>query len=367
VTASPASGGRGRRGGAEGGAGRRAAAGAAALACGLLALAACAKREPPSGGPPDIEPPVLVEATPDSGSARVPLESVITLTFSEGMEPRSTVEAVSMSPPQTFRQRRWRGRTLTLVPATAFAAGRTYTVYVANTARDRHGNPMAAGATFVFTTGDSFPAGRIEGEIQARGLEPAGVYLWCYDAAREGVPDSTGRDFDAVGLADAQGRFRIDGLAAPGRYRVWAFADLNRNRSFEPANDVLAPVDTVFDLAAAAPVASDVVLAVVNPRAPGAVSGHVVDASADSVGTLRVLAVAAADTTLRSIADTDRDGAFELSLTAGAWRLRGFHDRDRDRKWQGDRERASDTLRVEVTAAGVVKDVVLTVPPPAGP
>ena len=31
-------------------------------------------------------------------------------------EPRATVDAISMAPPRTFRQRRWKGRTLTLRP-----------------------------------------------------------------------------------------------------------------------------------------------------------------------------------------------------------------------------------------------------------
>src|SRR5207247_1179376 len=54
----------------------------------------CAKREPPSGGPPDVTPPRLVRSDPDSGRASVPLETRVALTFSEAMEPRSTSEAV---------------------------------------------------------------------------------------------------------------------------------------------------------------------------------------------------------------------------------------------------------------------------------
>ena len=57
-----------------------------------------------------------------------------------------------------------------------------------------------------------------------------GTYLWCYPDSV--APDSTARDFAAVGLADDDGSFRISGLH-PGRYRVWAFADLNRNRKYD--------------------------------------------------------------------------------------------------------------------------------------
>jgi len=40
---------------------------------------------------------------------------------------------------------------------------------------------------------NKFPALRIEGELEPRGFAAAGTYLWCYDAARAGVPDSTAR------------------------------------------------------------------------------------------------------------------------------------------------------------------------------
>ena len=58
------------------------------------------------------------------------------------------------------------------------------------------------------------PPGVLEGRIEARGFDVAGTYLWCYRDGR--APDSTARDFDALGLADAQGRFRIPGLPVPG-------------------------------------------------------------------------------------------------------------------------------------------------------
>jgi hypothetical protein len=80
-----------------------------------LALGACARKESPSGGPPDLDAPTLVSSTPDSGASGVPVDVRPTLTFSEGMEPRSTGDAVSIAPPVEIRQRRWSKHTLTLV------------------------------------------------------------------------------------------------------------------------------------------------------------------------------------------------------------------------------------------------------------
>jgi len=266
---------------------------------------------------------------------------------------------VQVAPALRIRQRRWSGRTLTLVPEEPLSAGHTYTVFVGGTARDRHGNEMPSGATVVFSTGAAFPPGRISGHLEAKGFSGTGTYIWCYEASRTGVPDSTGRDFDALGLVDVSDAFRVDGLTVPGRYRLWAFADLNSNRSFEPDRDLLVPVDTTLSLTPEAPVADSVQLRVVNPRAPGRARGAVLDSLADSVGVSRVLAVSEADSSVRGVADVDRDGAFELSLRAGRWMLTPFRDENNDREWQPSREPAGPAVHVTVEAAGDVLNLKL--------
>ncbi len=328
-----------------------------------LVLAGCAKREPPSGGPPDIDPPRVISSSPDSGSAGVPAGASLSLTFSEGMEPRTTGDAISIAPRIEIRERRWSKRTLTLGLAEPLSPNRTYTLFLGPSARDRHGNPMGVGRSLVFSTSDSFPRGRIAGQVEGRGFAVAGTYLWCYEASRTGVPDSTARDFDALGLANGDGHFRVDGLAVPGRYRLWAFADLNNNRSFEPATDVLAPIDTLFTLVAEQPVADSIRISVVNPHAPGRVRGAVIDSLADSLGVLRVIAVSDADSAVNVVADAEAGGEYQIEVGAGTWWIRAFRDIDRGRTWQPDRERASPRRRVIVLPAGDLVDIRLELGP----
>lgn len=337
----------------------RGARAAAALTLSALVLAGCAKREPPSGGPLDLEPPRVIGSSPDSGSASVPHDARISITFSEAMDPAPSGDAVALAPRVDIKQRRWSKHTLTLALAETLAANHTYTVFLGTGARDVHGNNLENGKTIVFSTSPAFPKGAIEGEIEARGFLAAGTYLWCYDAAKGQVPDSTARDFSAIGLADRLGKFRISGLGVPGRYRLWAFADLNHNRSFEPASDVLAPVDTVFDLTENAPVAKDVKVDVVNPRAPGRVRGAVIDSLADSLGVVRVMVFTPPDTSRALQFDADAENAFDIRLPPGAYRLRAYRDLDRSHSWQPDREPASDLVAVEVPPAGDVLNVRL--------
>jgi Bacterial Ig-like domain len=328
------------------------------LICAMLA-SGCAKRELPSGGPLDLEPPRVIGSEPDSGASGVARSARLSITFSENMEPRSTNDAVAIAPSVEIRQRRWSGRTMTIVLAESLRAHRTYTLFLGHGARDAHGNNIESGKTVVFSTADSFPRGAIEGEIDARGFAAGGTYLWCYDTTGGHVPDSTARDFDAIGLADKAGQFRISGLAAPGHYRLWAFADLNGNRSFEPAIDILAAVDTVFTLTGEEPAARGVIVHVVNPRAPGRVRGAVIDSVQDSLGVTRILVIGPPDTTRVLSFDADGEGGFDFKLPAGAYRIRAYRDLDRSHTWQMELEPASDLVAVDVPAAGDVLDVRL--------
>lgn len=337
----------------------------AVAACALVVLAgSCARKGPPSGGPPDMVPPRVVASVPDSGAAAVPRDARLSVTFSESMEPRSAGDAFSLSPPVEIVQQRWSGRTLTLVLGDTLAANRTYTWFVSPGARDRHGNPLERGYAFVFTTAESLPKGVLEGTLEARGFSATGTYLWCYDAARTGVPDSTARDFDALGFVDREGGFRVVGLPAPGRYRLWVFADLDRNRSFEPERDVLAAADTLIELTAEQPTLSGIRLRVTNPRAPATVKATVVDTLGMTAGGLWARAVPA-DSTLTRRFEPLAAEEFELSLPAGTWNLRVFRDLDRSRTWDEGVEPASDEIVLTLGPADEVTKLVFVIRRPA--
>lgn len=331
---------------------RRASALLAALLA-ALAAAGCAKKAPPSGGPPDLEPPRIESVSPDSGAAGVPRDVRVAITFSEGMEPRGTGESVEFSPPLTIRQRRWSGRTLTLVLAESLRTDRTYTLFIGGNARDRHGNNLVESRTIVFTTAPEFPAGVLEGVVEAIGFQAPGTLLWCYRDGRE--PDSTARDFDALGVADRTGAYRIAGLETGVPWRVWAFADLNHNRSFEPGTDILEPADSVVVLTDENPVATGVRLKLTNTRAPGRFLGVVTDTVSDGAGSLRLIVTPVADSTRRVLYEVPASGSFDLRWDPGLYRVRAFRDRDRDRVWKVEAEPASFEIEVRITPGGELK------------
>ena len=280
------------------------------------------------------------------------------------MEARTSGDAIAISPPVEFKRLRWSSRTVTVELAKPLQPNHTYTLFVGRGAHDRHGNGMEAGAAVVFTTGDSLPPGSIEGRLEAKGFAASGVYLWCYDVARHTAPDSTGRDFDAVGLVDAGGRFRIPALPVPRSYRIWAFADMNQNRSFEPERDLLAPVDTTIALTAERPVAADLVFHVVNSHAPFVVRGTVLDSLGEHEGELYVIATADSDTTRRAVTSVV-EHRWEMQLDPGAWTVRAFRDLDRNRTWTPSRESASEPRAVHAEPAGLIEAIELVMRPVA--
>jgi hypothetical protein len=319
----------------------------------MLAAAGCARKQLPSGGPPDTTPPSVLEVTPDSGATSVSRTIRPSVEFSEGMDPRTASLAVELAPRVGIKQRRWSGRRLTLVLEDSLAADQTYTLFVGADARDRHGNALLEGRTVPFTTAASFPPGVIEGEVVATGFPAPGTFLWCYPEGHS--PDSTARDFEAVGLAGEGGRFRVTGLHVPGRYKLWAFADLNRNHSFEPGQDLLVPADTTLGLTADQPVASGLRLRVVNPRAPGHVKGTVLDSLRDDRGILRLLTVSVRDSTRRLLYDIDPSGGFDLTWDPGTYKVRAFRDLDKNKNWKRDEEPASEETEVIVPPGGVIE------------
>ena len=76
-------------------------------------LGGCAKIGPPLGGEVDRDPPVVLGHTPGSDATDVPLDGLVVIEFSEGMERRRTREAVFIAPRSEVGFH-WRGRNLEL-------------------------------------------------------------------------------------------------------------------------------------------------------------------------------------------------------------------------------------------------------------
>ena len=351
--------------------GRRAVVAGAALAVAALLAGGCARKLAPSGGPPDVAAPTLLAAEPDSGAVGVDTTAAIRLSFSEPMDRLSVQTNLLVAPGVRGGVFDWDGsRTVTYRPERPLAPGRAYVVLLGPLARDARGNALDRPVVSHFATAPAFPPGRVEGRVDGRGVSPDGVFVWAYRDDRGRSPDSTALDMDALAQARGGGLFRLVGLEVPGRYRLWAFVDRNRNRTFEPAADLLLPSDSLVTLAPEAPAAADVRLLAVDPEALARVEGAVLDSLAPGDAPLRVEARAvprageAADRAPVIAIDTV-DRRFAGSLRAGRWRLTAWRDLDDDRTVSAA-EPKSAPLEVDLDPAETEGALVLVLAPVPG-
>lgn len=355
--------------------GRGPALAAAAVMAAVLA-AGCARKMPPPGGRPDLDPPRVLATVPDSGAVEVPRTTVFEVAFSEPMRWGDAERWFLTGPYVPARRVSGRDRVLRFEPAESLRAGQAYTLIVGAGAADERGNPVAGPRAIPFTTGGALPPGRIRGRIEARGHRATGVFVWAYREDLGHAPDSTARDFDALGVGDREGEYDLMGLPVPSRWRLLAFHDANLTLSFEPGVDHLTPLDSTVVLTDSAAVAEDVGLLSLDPAAPATVTGTVADTLAPSGAALRVLAEqieiltgepmkAGGQPAVGSVAV--QDGAFNVSLPAGRYRLRCYLDLNRNGRHDAQTEPVSEALDIKVRPGDQVTGLLLVAPPGPAP
>ena len=336
----------------------------AAVLC-AFALAGCARKLPPTGGPRDVAPPELLSIEPDSGATGVDTAAVIRLAFSEPMDRGSVESGLLLAPGVRGGTFSWSGgRTVTFRPDRPLRASTVHTLLLVAGVRDARGNVVDRPFSVHFTTAPAFGPGAIEGRLDGRGVVPEGVYLWAYREDRGRVPDSTALDMDALARVRAGGLFRFVGLDVPGTYRLYAFVDRSRNRTYEPASDLLVRSESLLVLSVDAPAARDIRVIATDPEALARVEGAVIDSLSPGTAPLRVEVrnvpldpVSAADRAPVIVLDV-REGGFVGNLRGGRWRLTGFRDLDDDRTMAPSEPRSA-TVEIDLEPAGRVTDVTL--------
>jgi hypothetical protein len=202
----------------------------------MMALLACARIEPPPGGPPDAAPPQLVRTEPDSflsipdfgGSVEFFFDEVI----SEGSSPSQGTgtgdleKLVILSPTERAPEVRWRRNRITVRPDEGWQPDRVYRVELLPGVTDLRRNRLERGALVTFSTGAPRPQTTFQGTVvdwtSAR-PSPQALVVAMH------LPDS----LRYRGLADSSGRFSL-GPLPPGDYVVSGVLDENGNRLAEP-------------------------------------------------------------------------------------------------------------------------------------
>jgi hypothetical protein len=205
---------------------RHAAGGLAAL----LAVA-CAKIEPPPGGPKDLLPPGLVATIPES-LAVLPdfsgdVEFIFNETVSEGNSPNMGLgtgdleKLIILSPSEKVPKVKWKRSRVTVRPAEGWKPNRVYRVELLPGVMDLRRNRTDSTRVVTFTTGAPIPTRQLTGRV------------WDWTSARPAaraliiatlLPDS----LEYRMIADSAGRFDFTPLPS-GTYLVYGVLDQNHN------------------------------------------------------------------------------------------------------------------------------------------
>jgi hypothetical protein len=204
----------------------------------------CASASPPPGGPEDREPPRVVRITPDSNSLDVK-DRDASFYFDETINDRgSGAQEVRnfflVSPSDGEPVVSWHRSRIDIRPRSGFRPNTAYSITLLPGLSDLRNNVMRAGASLVFSTGNTIPPERITGV----------AFDWPAErpAARAFVQAVTPDSSIYLAQADSAGRFTL-GPLPPGSYLVRAIIDQNGNRALD-RNEAFDSVRVVVPLKA---------------------------------------------------------------------------------------------------------------------
>ncbi|MBS4044082.1 MAG: Ig-like domain-containing protein [Chitinophagaceae bacterium] len=125
----------------------------------------CANIIPPSGGPRDSLPPVLIIAFPKDSAINVTSKK-ITLTFDEFVEVKDISQQVVINPlPETQPNIDYKLKNIFINFKDSLLPNTTYTINFGNAIKDVNEGNIAKNATYVFSTGKKIDNNTLEGSV----------------------------------------------------------------------------------------------------------------------------------------------------------------------------------------------------------
>jgi len=208
-----------------------------------ILLYGCAAQGPPGGGPEDKAGPELLYSIPESGATNISTVPVVTLFFSELINPRSAEGNLTITPAlQKAPRIKVNRKKITINFPESLAENTTYILNFGRNLQDYQNNPTPANITLAFATGDSLDQAQISGQLF--GIpDKYYAFVWAYRRG-DSFPDSIlGAVPDYRVTADLNGEFQLKYLA-PGEYRLLAVA-APTPRIFQVAADNLIALPAV--------------------------------------------------------------------------------------------------------------------------
>ena len=214
--------------------------------CLMLSKSCANTTTPPSGGPKDTIPPVLLKITPGLNTTNFPRHGgKISLVYDEYTVVKSASE-IYLSPPMKKRiTHKIKGKSIVFSIPDTLAEKRTYTIDFGEALVDNNEGNIAPRLVYAFSTGDTLDSLYITGNIiDCQTLQPVkkalvALYADLSDSACFNVFP------DAASKSDEWGFFSIRNIKDT-LYRIVAFTDSDNDSKYDPRKDQIAFLDTLI-------------------------------------------------------------------------------------------------------------------------
>lgn|GEM_PF-2264155 len=210
-------------------------------------LVACALQVAPSGGPKDIEPPLMLDEDPVSGTTSFE-EDRIEIEFAEFVQLNRLKDQLVVSPPLKYSlDAQVRGKTLRIGIKDTLKDSTTYVLNFGDAIVDLHENNPIENYTYVLSTGTFIDSGSVGGVVwNAFEANPAEkITLMAYDVQREKLDSLPYLEKpDYLAKTDEMGRFKIE-FMKQGKYKIFALKDDNDNYIFDKKTEKIAFIDEI--------------------------------------------------------------------------------------------------------------------------
>lgn len=201
---------------------------------------------PPSGGPKDTLPPVLLKITPDQGTTGFPLtEGKITLLYNEYTVVKTPTDILLSPPTRRKPQAKVKGKNIVVTLTDTLRADQTYTLDFGQALADNNEGNLAPRLVYAFSTGDSIDSLYFTGSVlDSKTLLPTkGVLVAAYADHSDSACFKTLPD--AVVRTDDWGFFALRNLRDTA-YQIYVYSDTDGDFKYNPDEDQVGFLDSLY-------------------------------------------------------------------------------------------------------------------------
>ena len=212
----------------------------------IAVLPGCANIIPPTGGPRDSLPPILVKATPPD-STRGFKNKTITFTFDEYVELQNVQENLLVSPtPETPPVIESKLRTVSIRIKDTLEANTTYVYDFGNAIKDVNEGNVLKNFTYIFTTGNVLDSLELSGKVilaETGGTDTTLIVM----LHKSGIDSAVAKEKPRyIAKLDGKGFFHFRFLPT-GTYYIYALKEEGGGRLYRSKDQLFAfanePVD----------------------------------------------------------------------------------------------------------------------------